>query len=312
MYIPHTSPLPVLIGAMGLLMTASGYGERITAAVTAVPEGGVLIVKHDGKAKDLRLYGLDCPESGQPHAEEARQFVSERVLTKEVALDILTTDNQGKAVATVFQANGVNLNHALVRAGLAWWDREHAPKDRELRRRNAKAIEEGVGLWSETVPLAPWDYRQSHGLPQFDYSIEAPPASESQPERAQAENEQPRSISAKGNAVYRSNFTVDAGAIAFDNAIDPGQFLMRHKPSLATDANGNVLGLAVANIAGIEGATALGFRDGDIVAAVNGTPITSEAQVLGLIRQFGNAKQRQIRVDVLRGGQPATITINVP
>ncbi|CRI66822.1 hypothetical protein THIOKS13140005 [Thiocapsa sp. KS1] len=60
--------------------------------------------------------------------------------------------------------DGMDVNLALVRAGYAWWYREYAgeqsPNDRRLYEAAEKAARrDGVGLWADPRPIAPWDWR---------------------------------------------------------------------------------------------------------------------------------------------------------
>jgi endonuclease YncB( thermonuclease family) len=60
--------------------------------------------------------------------------------------------------------DGADVNLALVRAGYAWWYREYAgeqsPSDRRLyEAAETAARREGVGLWADPWPIAPWDWR---------------------------------------------------------------------------------------------------------------------------------------------------------
>lgn len=48
----------------------------------------------------------------------------------------------------------------LVRAGLAWWYRHYAPRDRELERLEAQARAARRGLWADKDPVPPWEWRK--------------------------------------------------------------------------------------------------------------------------------------------------------
>jgi len=300
----RTIPFLFLLIGLAAVPAVASPGERVTGTVQTVYEGDLVAVKIGAAVKDVRLYGADCPEIGQPFSDEAKAFVTEKVLDKEVTVELLTEDDQGKPVVTIELADGVNLNRALVRGGLAWWDREHTPKDRELRRLNAQAIAEGVGLWADPVSLSPWDYRRSHGLPLYTYRLE----SEAEVTPAQpAEEEKSKSVSAKGDMEYKRNFAVGAGLLRPDGNVDLDA-VMRHQPRLVRGDDGAAVGLTANGIGAIAGS--LGFRDGDVITAVNGMRITSEAQILELVNRFKNTKRFQ--VNVLRDGKPVTVPITLP
>ena len=303
--------------------------ETFTGVVTAVDAGDLLSLNRNETSVQVRLYGVDCPETGQNYAEEARAAVVKAVLDTTVSVQILTEDSQGLPVALVFDGTGNCLSHVLAAEGLAWWDDRNAQKDALLRKVNAKAVSAPKGIFADTAALAPWDYRKSNELPDFEYTLEAPKP-EPKPAAAPA-IEEPRSISAKGTMTENrprpaaapglepaSPGTSPAGGMPLSipgipadvvKDVNVGDLLMRHQPRIATDSSGRPLGLTANNVSSIPHASEYGFEEGDIVSRVNGIPIESEAQIMGLIPQFMNV--RTFQVDVLRNGKTITKTINV-
>lgn len=313
--------------------------QSYPATVAAVVEGDVLKVAWDDTTQEVRLFGVDCPEAGQPFADKAKAFVTKAVLKKEIQVQQLTTDNLGKGVVVVLLPDKANLGHALVEAGLAWWDLQNAPKDRTLKALNAKALVEQKGLWTDPAPLSPWDYRRSHGIQDFTYSIVPVPP---KPRSSEAEEEGPKVLSAKGDELYtggayvlrgesdtnadksralparaqgRPAFNgqvVDAGAIDFSTSrnLDVGQLVLQHQPRIVNGPTGAPLGITASDIGRAPFARQLGFQDGDIITGVNGVQITGLAQIMELAPKFENVKK--LNVNVLRNGEQIGWTITVP
>ena len=42
------------------------------AKVVSVADGDTITVLHNDQKKEIRLYGIDCPEKGQSHGEQAK------------------------------------------------------------------------------------------------------------------------------------------------------------------------------------------------------------------------------------------------
>jgi len=89
-----------------------------------VIDGDTIVIDN----KRVRLVGIDTPElhpTPEPGAVEAKQFVEELCLGKEVGLDvddIRPKDKYGRTLAVVYVDAGgswVNLNAELLRMGLA-------------------------------------------------------------------------------------------------------------------------------------------------------------------------------------------------
>jgi endonuclease YncB( thermonuclease family) len=286
-------------------MTASA--ESFTAKVTAVPEGDILTIHRVGAIapEDLRLYGIDCPEPGQPMNDEAKQFSAEKALNQTVTVEVLATDNQGKLVGVVTLDGEVKLHQALLAAGLAWWDSENTPDERDLRGQCATAVTAPAGLWKDPAPLSPWDYRRSHNLPAVTYSVKKEDV-----KPVEKPKEETKVLAAKGDEVYKGGFSVNVADIKFDQEVNPQELLMKHTPTIARDDAGKPLGVAVPNIGSIPYASQLGFQEGDIITGVNGQAITDMSQIMGMYQQFQGAKQ--LNVGIMRGGRPTNIRINLP
>ena len=284
--------------------------EKWAGSVIQLQSADRLTVDHGGVKTDIRLYGVDAPEPGQKEADEAKKLVTDAVTGQTVNVEVLTQDNLGVSVAVVTLADGRNLSHGLLESGLAWWDIGNVPEDRELKKLHATAIAAGKGIWADPAPLAPWDFRGSHGGEQFKYRVKA--AEETAPaaeKKEEPKKEEVKKVSAKGNEEYIGTFSIPPNAKLPDN-VDPNQLLIQHMPSIAKDASGNSIGMSIPDISGIPFATQLGFKDGDVISSVNGVPLQDPSQIMALAPQFKDTKQ--FNVQVIRGGKPMNLTINVP
>lgn len=127
--------------------------------VIRILDGDTIEVLVDRRPVRVRLYGVDCPERGQAFGTAARRFTSELCFGKEVTLRSYGNDRYGRLLAEVILPDGRVLNHELVRAGLAWWYREYAPGDATLGALEQEARAARRGLWADSDPLPPWEYR---------------------------------------------------------------------------------------------------------------------------------------------------------
>ncbi|NUQ01545.1 MAG: thermonuclease family protein, partial [Armatimonadetes bacterium] len=114
-----------------------------------VADGDTITVMHQGRGEKIRLNGVDSPEKGQAFGSTAKEYVSQRVFGREVRVQPLELDSYGRTIGEVYLADGSHLNADLVSAGLAWWYREYAPDNADLRRREAAARAARRGLWAD-------------------------------------------------------------------------------------------------------------------------------------------------------------------
>ncbi|MEW6140324.1 MAG: thermonuclease family protein [Thermodesulfobacteriota bacterium] len=149
--------MKVLLTVLILLSTVPCFGW--SGLCVSVQDGDSIKVMCRDHAMKIRLYGIDCPERGQPFGTRARQFTSSLVFKKVVEVEPITIDQHGRTVAWV-TVEGKNVNKELLRAGLAWWSRRSAPHDRELANLEDAARKARVGLWSDPHPVPPWVWRK--------------------------------------------------------------------------------------------------------------------------------------------------------
>ncbi len=131
--------------------------------VCKVKDGDSLVVATGGGKREIRLYGIDAPEYGQPGGREARLWLKKNVAGKLVHVRVMNRDRYGRLVAIIIN-EGITLNEALVDRGLAqvypaYCRRAICDGWREKER---EAIKQKRGLWRRHNPVAPWDWRHHH------------------------------------------------------------------------------------------------------------------------------------------------------
>lgn len=136
--------------------------ESFTGRVTHVSDGDTLLLALAGSGTEIkvRLYGLDAPELNQPHGKEARKFLSNLLLNREVRVEKQDVDQYGRVVGQVFDS-GLFINMTLVASGHAWVYEQfcHKPICRQMKAEEAKARQKKLGLWKQTDRVPPWQWR---------------------------------------------------------------------------------------------------------------------------------------------------------
>jgi micrococcal nuclease len=152
-----SNPICIKVGAALVYLTC-----LLAPRLIAIADGDTLTVLHDKTPVKIRLQGIDAPEKAQPFGEKAKQFTSSLVFGKEVRVEVVTRDRYGRTVGRVYTVNPpACLEDELVKAGLAWWYKQYAPKDKKLGDLEADAKRAKRGLWADPSPTPPWEWR--HG-----------------------------------------------------------------------------------------------------------------------------------------------------
>jgi len=177
----------ILLPAILIVMTspnlrAQASMGRIHGMVVNVSDGDHLTVNNNGTEIFVRLYGIDAPEiskvrrkdksqskHGQPFAGKAFMELSNKVLHRQVTLEIMRTDHHEQVIAVVFLENR-NINLEMVTAGWAWASRSSKkhPEQLEYQEAEKHARSERTGLWSQNDPLPPWEFRKQRKMEDLD------------------------------------------------------------------------------------------------------------------------------------------------
>ncbi len=122
-----------------------------------VADGDTITIKAGNVEEKIRLDGIDAPESSQPSGREAKQYLSGRVLKQTVRVEGSQRDRYGRLLGTVY-VGGKNINLEMLRKGWAW-DYVQYSKGGEYTLAEREARQAKRGLWAESSPLPPWEYR---------------------------------------------------------------------------------------------------------------------------------------------------------
>ena len=163
-----------------LVLFAPACASDFTAEVVAAHDGDTLTVLYQDQQRKIRLNAVDCPEKAQEFGAEARAFTARQVLGQTVTVHVNDFDRYGRIVGKVILPDGRNLNHELVKAGYAWWYRQYAPGEQELMRLESLAREARLGLWSDTLPTPPWQWRKQKREHPASHSVRAERSGRSQ------------------------------------------------------------------------------------------------------------------------------------
>ena len=148
------------------LATAIALWMALTSAVAAILEGRVVKIADgdtltmvvDGQQERIRLSDIDTPERKQPFGMRAKQALAEMTFGKNISVFTTTRDRYGRVIGHV-TAEGVDVNAELIRLGYAWVYRRYSD-DAELIRLEEAARNERLGLWADSDPIPPWEWRR--------------------------------------------------------------------------------------------------------------------------------------------------------
>lgn len=129
--------------------------------VIGVKDGDTFEILYDGQPERVRLAEIDCPEKSQPFGNNAKQYASDLCFGQQVTVNVHgKRDRYGRIVGTLVTADGVNVNEALVKAGLAWHYKQYSDSE-TLAAMEQQARLKQLGLWADKKPTPPWEWRKN-------------------------------------------------------------------------------------------------------------------------------------------------------
>ncbi len=146
---------------------------KLTGHITRVSDGDTVNLKvPDGKSIRIRLLGIDAPELHmEPSGDESRKHLGN--LLKACSRDVSVYYHEKNGIdqyervigKIVCGKNDVNLQ--MIRDGHAWffkrYEKDVIASDRTLYADAEKSARKAkIGLWSESNPEAPWEWRKKN------------------------------------------------------------------------------------------------------------------------------------------------------
>ncbi|MGA0241816.1 MAG: thermonuclease family protein [Candidatus Marinamargulisbacteria bacterium] len=145
------------------LVSVYVVAEPMAVTVIRVVDGDTIHVKTpEGDRKKVRLWGIDAPELTQKDGAVAGRFLASLIGGESVILHVVDTDEYGRLVAKVTDAQGRFVNEEMIKMGLAWvywyYVKDTQPKWGALA---ANAKTKKWGIWRRGIPVEPWRHRQA-------------------------------------------------------------------------------------------------------------------------------------------------------
>jgi micrococcal nuclease len=131
------------------------------AKVVGIKDGDTVVVLDSlNNQITLRLAEVDCPEKSQPFGTKAKQFTSDQIYLKTVKYVVTDTDRYGRSIAMIYyDEDNKYLSAEIIKAGMGWHYKRYS-SSKELATFEDNARKNKIGLWVDSNPVAPWEFRK--------------------------------------------------------------------------------------------------------------------------------------------------------
>jgi len=162
------------IWAVLLLNAIPAAASELRGVVVGVADGDTITILDASKQQHrIRINGIDAPEKRQAFGERSKQSLSRMAFQKDARLECHKIDRYKRKVCKVWVqpadcptcGKTLDVGHAQVIAGLAWWYRAYAKEQSAEDRGRYESDEDEArlrkrGLWQDKEPVPPWEWRR--------------------------------------------------------------------------------------------------------------------------------------------------------
>jgi endonuclease YncB( thermonuclease family) len=157
--------MKTIIALVLTLTTLTSFASELQGKVIKVTDGDTVnVLTSDNQTHKIRLSGIDAPEKKQAFGNKSKQALDDDIGGKMVTVEYYKLDKYQRIVGKIM-FNGKDINLHQIQRGLAWhykkYEKEQEVEDRSIYA-NAEYIaqRDKLGLWAESNPMPPWDYRK--------------------------------------------------------------------------------------------------------------------------------------------------------
>ncbi|EAO8023262.1 micrococcal nuclease [Salmonella enterica] len=144
-----------------VLFCGSLCAAEIQGKVIRVLDGDTIEVLQDKTPVRVRLANIDAPEKKQAYGSWSTNQLKGLVAAQPVTVTYAQTDRYGRIIGRVFTTNGTEASRFMVQSGAAWvYERYNTDKALPVLQREAQTHKRG--LWADSQPVPPWEWRHKH------------------------------------------------------------------------------------------------------------------------------------------------------
>ncbi len=149
----------IAIPAVIFTLIGSANADDLRGKVVSVADGDTItVLDSENVQHKIRLQGIDAPEKKQAFGTKSKEALSGKIADQEVVVTWKEKDRYGRILGEVMVGRR-HINLEMVQDGMAWHYVQYS-KSKELTAAETSARAAKRGLWADTEPMPPWEFRK--------------------------------------------------------------------------------------------------------------------------------------------------------
>lgn len=146
-------------------LASAVQAETINGRIDRIVDGDSLILTDTTHHQwQIRLLGIDAPELTQAFGQNAKTALAAVAMSQSGSADC-RLESRPNAPRCIVRVDGKDIGLEMVRAGMAWWDRQNSAQqatDERAAYEHAEFLAKihRFGLWNDKNPTPPWEWRR--------------------------------------------------------------------------------------------------------------------------------------------------------
>lgn len=142
---------------------SSASAAVLFGTVTEIADGNTVTILCLKRPLNIGLEAVDAPEKDQPYGDVAKQHLSDLIAGKYVSVEYTGLGSNALIIGKI-TCDEMDVGAQMLRDGVAWYDKNNNTRLTEDERKiyaasEAAARKEHRGLWQDSSPTPPWEFR---------------------------------------------------------------------------------------------------------------------------------------------------------
>lgn len=126
-----------------------------------VLDGDTVIIREEAQSYHLRLLDIDAPELHQAFGKQSRRSLAQLCMNAPISVQLQGQDIYGRTLGHL-SCGKQDASQSQIGLGMAWFNQRYSRRY-ELQVLQKQAQQQALGLWQQSNPLPPWQWRKLYG-----------------------------------------------------------------------------------------------------------------------------------------------------